>query len=33
MIKIITIEENSPYLSQVIKLGDANSKTLVVLPR
>jgi len=33
MIKIITIEENSPYLSQVIKLGDANSKTLGFLPQ
>jgi GNAT superfamily N-acetyltransferase len=32
MIKIITIDEKSPYLIKVIKLADSNSKTLGFLP-
>ncbi len=32
MIKIITIDKKSPYLNKVIKLADANSKTLGFLP-
>jgi predicted GNAT family acetyltransferase/predicted nucleic acid-binding protein len=33
MIKIITIDEKSLYLTNVIKLADANSKTLGFLPK
>jgi len=32
MTNIITIDEKSPYLENVIELGDANSKTLGFLP-
>ncbi|MEN8216759.1 MAG: GNAT family N-acetyltransferase [Pseudomonadota bacterium] len=33
MIKIIAIDEKSPYLDKVIKLGDANNKTLGFLAK